>query len=142
MFALKPCPRCGQQNVGHARFCANCGLNIAGVIDPAAKLVRRNSQRTGNWALVLLVLFGLMAAAVAVTSHQPGHHRCLRSTNTQRVVVPPAPWDQDAVTPYGGRIICPHESFRPSAAPQTWSVPGCPWGHTSQHFSARASSNP
>lgn len=125
MFPLKRCPRCARQNLGHARFCAECGLDIAGVIDPSARRLQK-PQRSGNWPLVLLVLFGLLTAAAAVRSYSAQDRCAPRVFETRRVIAPQCPWQQ-RIDGSRERLYSSPQYFRPAPALPRPPRTGCPF---------------
>jgi hypothetical protein len=59
------CPRCGRHNVSRARFCAQCGLNLAASgASEITQAVRQTRRRSGGGLVLFIILMGLFLAAM------------------------------------------------------------------------------
>jgi hypothetical protein len=65
------CPRCGQENLPQARYCAECGLNMEtagtspGAAGTVAQRVDRGPLRAGTLVVILLIVLGIALAVFA-----------------------------------------------------------------------------
>ena len=59
------CPRCGHPNSAPARFCADCGLNLAGGV-PSGQPSKRHGNRSGTWLVLGLLVVGIAGALYAL----------------------------------------------------------------------------
>ncbi len=73
------CPRCGQVNPPPARFCAECGLNLAAAdTDARADGAARRKPHAGTWLVLGLLLAGTALAVLALFARvrrHPAEHR-------------------------------------------------------------------
>ena len=83
------CPRCGRHNVSRARFCAQCGLNLAANgADEITQVVRRTGRKTGGGLVLFVILMGLFLAAMGSLFR---HRACSIYPPMRRTVVAPVP---------------------------------------------------
>lgn len=94
------CPRCGLHNAPHARFCAQCGLNLlrAGV-DEVNETIRRGTR----WSRLLLLSIALAMILVLFTAIARGRpHRVILPAlpHTEECVPYDDPWISEADDPH------------------------------------------
>ncbi|GMV97861.1 MAG: zinc ribbon domain-containing protein [Phycisphaerae bacterium] len=66
-YAPNVCPRCGRQNPSRARYCGQCGLNLAAAGgDDLTRMLSRNNRRSGTGVVVFLVMMSVALSTIAV----------------------------------------------------------------------------
>ena len=83
------CPRCGRHNLSRARFCAQCGLNLAASgaseIGPMVPGQRRKGR---GGAVLFVILLGLFLTAMGSLFR---NRTCSRRPSMPRSILQPVP---------------------------------------------------
>lgn len=92
------CPRCGYLNQQVARYCGQCGVNLA-AMSPAGGSASASGKagpkrrRWGRWLVLLILLGGMVLGALAVRLR-------VRPNESLRRVVMPGPEHHQRFIPY------------------------------------------
>lgn len=92
------CPRCGYLNQQVARYCGQCGVNlaalsIAGGSASASAMAGPKRRRWGRWVVLLMLLMGVVLGSLALRLR-------VRPNESLRRVVMPGPEHHQRLVPY------------------------------------------